>query len=200
MNPHFEIKDRHLIHAVLDGSKFGTLALCVDDLPYAVPVNFVRIESDIYFHGALSNKKMKMLTKNPKVSFSVVENYALIDSDFSTTDGLACPATQFFKSVSIEGLAFVVDSKDDKAKVFTALMQKLQPKGGYKPFSDSDYESAIKSTAVVKIEVAHISCKFKFGQHLSMERFEMILSHLEQRGTEIDKRTIEVMKAQREMS
>jgi predicted FMN-binding regulatory protein PaiB len=97
-------------------------------------------------------------------------------------------------------LALVVQSRDDKAKVFTALMQKLQPKGGYKPFSDPDYDSAIKSTAVVKIEVTHISCKFKFGQHLSSDRFEMILSHLEQRGTELDKRTIEMMKAQREMS
>jgi len=34
------------------------------------------------FHGALKDKKMKMLSQNPKVSFSVVENYALIDSDF----------------------------------------------------------------------------------------------------------------------
>ena len=197
MNPIFEIKDKAVINDLLDRAEYGTLALCVDDLPYAVPVNFVRIDSDIYFHGALSNKKMKMLAKNPKVSFSVVENYALIDSDFSSTDGLACPATQFFKSVSIDGFASVVESRDDKAKVFTALMQKLQAKGGYKPFSDSDYDSAIKSTAVVKIEVTHMSCKFKFGQHLSEERFEMILSHLEQRGTELDKRTIEVMKAQR---
>jgi len=199
MKPIFKIKYKAVINDLLDQAEYGTLAFCVDDLPYAVPVNFVRIESDIYFHGALNNKKMKMLSKNPKVSFSVVENYALIDSDFSTTDGLACPATQFFKSVSIEGFASVVNSRDDKAKVFTALMQKLQAKGGYKPFSDLDYDSAIKSTAVVKIEVTHISCKFKFGQNLSEERFEMILSHLEQRGTDIDKRTIEVMKAQREV-
>ena len=197
MKPIFKIKDKAVINDLLDHAEYGTLALCVDDLPYAVPVNFVRIEGDIYFHGALNNKKMKMLSKNPKVSFSVVENYALIDSDFSSTDGLACPATQFFKSVSIDGFASVVESRDDKAKVFTALMQKLQAKGGYKPFSDLDYESAIKSTAVVKIEVTHMSCKFQFGQHLSKERFEMILSHLEQRGTDIDKRTIEVMKAQR---
>jgi len=45
----------------------------------------------------------------------------------------------------------------------------------------------------VKIELSHLSCKFKFGQHLSEERFEMILSHLEQRGTTIDMQTIEIM-------
>ena len=198
MNPVFEIKDKTVIYDVLDKTEYGTLALSVDNKPYAVPVNFVRIDDTLYFHGALSNKKMKILAKNPQISFSVVENYALIDSDFSTTEELACPATQFFKSVSVEGMTIMVTDRAEKAQVFTTLMQKLQPKGGYKPFSDSDYDTAIKATAVVKIEVNHLSCKFKFGQHLSDERFDMILSHLEERGTEIDRKTIELMKEQRE--
>ena len=197
MNPNFEIKDKTFIYDVLDKAEYGTLALSIENKPYAVPVNFVRIEDDIYFHGALKNKKMKMLEQNPLVSFSVVENYALIDSDFSTTDGLACPATQFFKSVSIEGVAEVLESREVKAKVFEALMQKLQPKGGYKPFSDSDYDVAIKATAVVKIEIETLSCKFKFGQHLNEERFEMIVSALLERGTQIDRDTVRLMKAQK---
>jgi len=198
MNPVFEIKDKSVIYDVLDKAEYGTLALSIDSKPYAVPVNFVRIEDVLYFHGALSNKKMKILSQNPQISFSVVENYALIDSDFSTTEGLACPATQFFKSVSVEGMTSVVRYREEKAQIFTALMQKLQPKGGYKPFSDAAYDTAIKATAVVKIEVKYLSCKFKFGQHLSDERFEMILSHLEERNTQIDRKTIEIMKEQRE--
>jgi len=73
MNPQFEIKDKTLINDLLDQAEYGTLALCIDNIPYAVPVNFVRIENDIYFHGALKNKKMKMLSQNPQVSFSVVD-------------------------------------------------------------------------------------------------------------------------------
>jgi len=197
MNPIFEIKDKTMIYDVLDKTEYGTLALSVDNKPYAVPVNFVRIDDTLYFHGALSNKKMKILAKNPQISFSVVENYALIDSDFSSSEGLACPATQFFKSVSVEGMTTVVKDREEKAQVFTALMQKLQPKGGYKPFSDAAYDTAIKATAVVKIEVKHLSCKFKFGQHLNNERFDMIYSHLKKRNTEIDRKTIELMKEQR---
>ena len=193
----FSITDKNIIHDVLDKAEYGTLALSAEGIPYAVPVNFVRIEDAIYFHGALSNRKMKMLDQNPKVSFSVVENYALIDSNFSSNDGLACPATQFFKSASIAGVATVLDSRDDKARVFEALMRKLQPKGGYKPFSDAAYDRAIKATAVVKIAVNDITCKFKFGQHLSDERFEMIVSHLAARGTEIDRKTIQIMQEQR---
>jgi len=193
----FEIKDRTIIHELLDSTEYGTLAVSLNDEPYAVPVNFVRIDDDIYFHGALSNKKMKILATNPKVSFSVVQNYALIASFFSSTDGLACPATQFFKSVSIDGEVEMVESREEKAMMFEALMKKLQPEGGYKPFSDSDYDTAIKATAVVKIEVKHLSCKFKFGQHVTKERFDMILSHLEERDTQIDRETIEIMKEQR---
>lgn len=197
MNPHFEIKDKTLIYDVLDKAEYGTLALSNDNIPYAVPLNFVRIEEAIYFHGALKNKKMKMLKQNPSVSFSVVEDYALIDSDFSSTEGLACPATQFFKSVSIDGVASLLECRDEKAKVFEALMQKLQPKGGYKPFSDRVYDKAIKATAVVKLKMDNLSCKFKFGQHLSEERFEMIISHLQERGTQVDMETVKLMKAQR---
>ena len=197
MNPNFEIKDKTLIYDVLDNVEYGTLAVCDDNVPYAVPVNFVRIEEAIYFHGALSNKKMKILSKNPKVSFSVVENYALIASYFSSIEGLACPATQFFKSVSIEGATQIVQSREEKAQVFEALMQKLQPEGKYQPFSSEAYDSAIKTTAVVKIVPSSTRAKFKFGQHLTNERFDMILSHLEKRDTAIDRATIEMMKIQR---
>ena len=197
MKPNIEIKDKTIIYDILDKAEYGTLALCVDEKPYAVPLNFVRIDNDIYFHGALKNKKMKMLEKNSNVSFSVVENYALIDSDFSSTDGLACPATQFFKSVSIDGVTVLEESREVKEKVFEALMQKLQPKGGYKSFSHSDYDKALKATALVKIEVEKITCKFNFGQNLNEERFEMIVSALLERGTQIDKGTVEIMKEQR---
>ena len=197
MNPHFEITEKAVIYDVLDNAEYGTLALSIDDIPYAVPVNFVRIDNALYFHGALKNKKMQIIAQNPVISFSVVENYALIDSDFSSTDGLACPATQFFKSVSINGVASVVEGRNEKAKVFEALMQKLQPKGGYKPFSDTAYDTPIKTTAVVKIAIREMRCKFKFGQHLSNERFEMIVDNLLKRGTHIDKKTVEMMKSQR---
>jgi nitroimidazol reductase NimA-like FMN-containing flavoprotein (pyridoxamine 5'-phosphate oxidase superfamily) len=190
----FEIKDKTIINELLDSTEYGTLAVSYNDAPYAVPVNFVRIDDDIYFHGALSNKKMKILASNPKVSFSVVQNYSLIASFFSSDEGLACPATQFFKSVSIEGVVEMVESREEKAMVFEALMKKLQPEGGYKPFSDAAYDTAIKATAVIKIVPSSLRCKFKFGQHVTKERFDMILSHLEERNTSIDKETVKMMK------
>ena len=190
----FKITEKSIINEVLDKAEYGTLALSHEDRPYAVPLNFVRMEDDIYFHGALKNKKMKMLEQNPHVSFSVVESYSLIASFFSSTDGLACPATHFFKSVSIDGVAEVVENREEKAMMFEAMMQKLQPEGGYKPFSDEAYDKALEATAVVKLVPSTVSCKFKFGQHLDKERFDRILKHLKERGNEKDVETIEMMK------
>jgi len=195
----FEIKDKNIIYELLDTTEYGTLAVSHNDEPYAVPLNFVRVEDIIYFHGALSNKKMKILAHNPKVSFSVVQNHSLIASFFSSDEGLACPATQFFKSVNIDGVTEVVQSREEKAMVFEALMKKLQPEGGYKPFSNEAYDKAIKATAVMKIVPSSIRCKFKFGQHLTDDRFEMILQHLEERNSKIDRETIHMMKVQREV-
>jgi len=193
----FQITNKEIINPILDKAEYGTLALSVENKPYAVPLNFVRLGENIYFHGALSNKKMKMLEQNANVSFSVVESYSIIASFFSSTDELACPATHFFKSVSIEGVAQIVKSREEKEQMFEALMKKLQPEGGYKPFSDEAYDKALKATAVVKIVPTEVSCKAKFGQHLSQERFEMILKHLEERGSDIDGATVALMEEMR---
>ena len=193
----FKIEDTSIIYELLDKAEYGTLALTLNDEPYAVPLNFVRIEESIYFHGALQNKKMKILAQNSKASFSVVESYSLIDSDFSSSDGLACPATQFFKSVSMFGLMEMVESREEKALMFEALMKKLQPKGGYKSFDDEVYEKALKATAVYKLLPSTVSCKFKFGQNLSQKRFEKIVESLDKRGSELDKETINIIKNQK---
>jgi len=193
----FEIKDKSIIYEILDQAEYGTLALSFADVPYAVPLNFVRVDESIYFHGALMNKKMKILAQNLKVSFSVVENHSLIDSDFSSTEGLACPATQFFKSVSMDGIIELVESREEKVLMFESLMKKLQPKGGYRSFDDEAYEKVLKATAVYKLVPSMVSCKFKFGQNLSEERFQMIVESLEKRGSEIDRETIKIMKAER---
>ena len=193
----FQITDKQIINEVLDKAEYGTLAVCNENKPYAVPLNFVRIADNIYFHGALKNKKMKILEKNPYVSFSVVESYSVIASFFSSTEGLACPATHFFKSVSIDGMAKVVENREEKAMMFEAMMQKLQPEGGYRPFSDEAYDTVLKATSVVKIIPTGISCKFKFGQHLDDERFRMILEYLEERGSKRDIETMKMMKKYR---
>ena len=193
----FEIKDKAIISDMISNAEYGTLALCSGEIPYSVPVNFVHEEDVIYFHGSLSGRKMKAIKANPKASFSIVENFSIIASYFSSDEGLACPATQFFKSIIIDGELSVVKTKEEKIKAMTLLMQKFQPEGKYKALDDGVYEMMLNATAVLRIDIKSLRAKFKFGQHLDKDRFDMILSHLEKRESAVDSQTIVMMQEMR---
>jgi nitroimidazol reductase NimA-like FMN-containing flavoprotein (pyridoxamine 5'-phosphate oxidase superfamily) len=117
----------------------------------------------------------------------------MIQSYFSSNDELACPATQFFKSIIIDGEIKFVENYDEKVKVLSELMKKLQKEGKHKPLSDEVYQKAINATTIYKLIPNEIKAKFKFGQHLNQERFDMIIKHLEERGNKKDTLTIKLM-------
>lgn len=190
----FKMTDEEQITSMMDRVAYGTLALCADNRPYSVPINFVTIEESVYFHGAKRGKKMEILAANKEAAFSIVEPFSVIPSYFSSDEGLACPATHFFRSIMIEGRIEMVTSKEEKIKALSALMQKLQPEGKYRPFEESVYDSSIDATALYKLNIANLSAKYKFGQHLTQERFDKILKHLQMRGEPIDQETAMWMK------
>ncbi len=73
-------------------------------------------------------------------------------------------------------------------------MKKLQKEGKYKPLNENIYQKAINATTICKLIPNEIKAKFKFGQHLNQERFDMIIKHLEKRGNKKDISTIKLMK------
>ena len=191
-----EIKDQALIEQMLLSGNYGVLSLMGDkprDRPYGVPLNYIYFENAIYFHGAPKGKKFRLLKQNPQVSFCVVTQDTIIPSDISTDTGLACPATSFFKSVIIEGTAQIITDFDEIGKIFTAMMQNLQPKGGYVPFKNEVYQKEFKGLTMVKINIEQLSAKFKFGQGLNPKRFQMLIDNLQECGTKMDLLTIKAM-------
>jgi len=190
----FEIKNREIIENMLESIEYGTLAICHKNRPYSIPLNFVNLGDFIYFHGSKKGRKIDILQENSFASFSVVENFSLIASFFSSKDGLACPATQFFKSIIIDGSVAFVEEYEEKVEVMQALMQKLQKEGKYRALDEEVYKKALNATTIYKLTPYETRAKFKFGQHLNRERFEMIIEHLQERGTLRDLQTIEMMK------
>jgi len=191
----FAIKDPMILEDILANATYGTLALSRENKPYSVPINFVHSDKSIYFHGAKKGKKKEFMLDNSNAALSVVEPYSMIQSYFSSTDNTACPATHFFKSIMCEGKVAIVDEYDEKVKALTLLMEKLQPEGEYIPMDNkSVYEKMINATEVFRLDIDTISGKIKLGQHLPKERFDRIIEHLEQRGSDIDKLTIAQMK------
>ncbi len=191
----FIIKDRKLLYQVLDEAEFGTLALCLDNNPYSLPLNFVRVQDEIYFHGKNDGRKMEILRQNKQVSFSVVESYSLIPSYFSSNAGLACSATIFFKSVLVDGTIEAVTNYNGKKDALSAFMNKYQPEGGYTDIAANDYKKIIDKTVLFSLSLLQMQGKFKFGQHLTQDSLGLIIKHLEERNQAKDKATIAIMKS-----
>lgn len=195
MKKAFEITDKSMIKQIIDDTTYGTLALCADDKPYSLPLNFVGHNEEIYFHGSKKGKKISIIKENANASFSVVEEYSILPSYFSTDSGDASPATHLFKSVIIDGKIEFVDNYDEKAQALEVLMQKYQKEGNYIPLNNKEfYEKIINATCLYKLVPSDTSAKFKFGQNYNKERFQRVCEHLEQRGSKKDLQTLKLMK------
>jgi len=193
MKKAFEITDEKIISEILDNAQFGTLALCVENKPYSVPINFVESEGDIFFHGAKKGKKIDIMKQNSNASFSVVEDYALLPSYFSNDKGDACPATHMFKSIIIDGKIEFIEEYDEKVKAMSALMQKLQKEGKYIPLNHEMYKKALNATVVYKLVPYEKKAKFKLGQNFNDERYTRVINHLKKRGSKKDLTTLKLL-------
>lgn len=191
----FEVTRAEDLDDVFQSVEWGTLAMVTAEGGLVqVPLNFARLGEHLYFHGAPAGEKVTVAKQRPVASFLVVDPHALLPSTFFGPDN-ACPATQFFKSVLVKGRVRVVEEMEEKACALQALMEKLQPQGGYDPIAADNprYTAALKGVAVLALSMETVTGKFKLGQNLSAEVAERIMTQLEQRDDPQDRRTVTAM-------
>jgi nitroimidazol reductase NimA-like FMN-containing flavoprotein (pyridoxamine 5'-phosphate oxidase superfamily) len=195
----FEIKNPNALWPVLDAIEWGTLALVTPQgTPLQVPLNFVRLEDHLYFHGSPAGEKIETLRQNSAASFLVVDPHALLPSTFFDPEN-ACPASQFFKSILVKGRVRLVEDMAEKARALQALMSKLQPEGGYEPITAASprYQTALRGVAVIALSMDSVTGKFKLGQNLNPKLAERIMEKLEERSGHQDSRTANAMEQDR---
>lgn len=191
----FDIKDKHSINEVLEACEYGTLSLINNNKPYCVALNFVYFEGSIYFHGSSEGKKIESIKENSNGAFLVVNPYSTIPSYFFDTVA-ACPATQFFASVFIEGTLSFVEDGNEKAKILNALMKKFQSEDSFEKiaYDKAMYTKMLDKVAVIKLKPENISCKIKVGQNLNDEKRDKLFEKLKNRSSRVDIKTIKEMK------
>jgi len=191
----YEQSDREEMLAFLDQRTHGFLAFVrPDGSPGLVALNYVRVDEAIYFHGATEGEKMRSLEREPRVTFMVADAFSLVPSYFRDPER-ACPATQYYKAVVVHGEARIVDDLEERALALGALMEKLQPEGGYRPLRAKDplYRKAVATTGVVAVPIAEMTAKFKFGQNLPRRKRAQVAEQLTGRGIGRDAETVEMM-------
>ncbi len=184
----FEVTEAGRAEAVLAAAAVGNLAFVRGDGELRVaPLNFVFFEGAIFVHGATAGEKFEALKEGPKVAFSADLPYSFIPSYWSSPT-MACPASQYFRSVHIRGRAEIVDDPVLMARALTALMEKYQPEGKYDAIehAHSAYADELRATALIRIAIEEMTMKEKLGQNLSPERRQALIDKLEERGQPVD--------------
>lgn len=151
----YAVTDEAWIKAVLAQGAYGVLATSHEEQPFATPVNYVYDEESqaLYFHGAKVGRTRANLALNPRVCFNVSEMGRLVPGEKSSNFGVE------YKSVTVFGMAKVVDDPEEILRGLLGLMTKYFP--DHIPGEDYPLPAPeeIKRTAVYKIEIEEWSAK-----------------------------------------
>lgn len=184
-------RDEGLFRELTTEIMVGYLGL-VDEhgVPRVIALNFVALDHDVYFHGALAGQKYDLLQESPAAGFTIVKEYSYIPSHWSVPR-YACPATQFFKSIEIKGTCGLVADPHEKARALQALMEKHQPEGRYDPIDAGlpRYAKAIENVGVYRVRCASWTGKVKFGQNEPEKLRRIFVEKLRERGGPTDEAT-----------
>ncbi len=190
----YEYTDEEGALAFLDGVTHGFVGFVrPDGSPGMIALNFARIDRMLYFHGSAEGEKMTSLAREPRAVFMATDDFSLVPS-YYRDPALACPATQYYKAVVVHGEIRFVETRAEKAAGLQALMEKLQPEGGYEPIADNRrYRKSLDSTAVLALPIVELTAKFKFGQNLPKRKRAELATKLEERGEGRDAETVAAM-------
>ena len=149
-------QDRAFALALMDRCTHGVMAIHTgEDMPYCLPLTFVRVGDDLYFHCARQGRKVELLRRNPRVCVTFVGE----DRPFFS-DSPASYST-YFQSAIVTGTATEVTDDREKTAALLALCQKVTPDhvGGGK-FEEAIGRS-LSVTAVWKIRMEQVTGKAK---------------------------------------
>lgn len=152
-------------YEVLTAAEYGTLAtMSADGYPYAVAVNYVFHDGNIYFHCATVGHKLDNIVYCSNVSFNIVTDVRvvpLVDEGTSEAEPKFEGFDTNFNSVIIFGKAKEVVG-GEKMEGLIALLKRFLNTNEYKKHREEGIryiEKTIRRTKLIKIEIEHMTGK-----------------------------------------
>ena len=142
--------DENFAIELLDTCDYMTMSMIDEDgEAYAVPLSMARLENKLYFHCALTGKKIDCLRKHPKVYITATRDLHLVPEKFTTE----------FASVFVEGHAKEV--LDDEEKILgLRLICERYAKENMENF-DQAIERSLERTGVWVVKILKSTSKRK---------------------------------------
>ena len=136
-----EITDIEEIEGIINKANVIRMAVCENNRPYIIPLNFGYKDNCIYIHSSKKGKKIDILKKNNNISFEVDIDTVLIQSE------KACDFSMKYKSVVGFGKAYFISDLKEKKQALDIIMSHYH-KG------DFDYSSEqIEKICIIKLNI-----------------------------------------------
>lgn len=133
---------------ILKNSVYGVLSTCSEDgQPYGVPLNYVYEDGRIYFHCAITGRKLENIAYSSRVCFTVTGCGQVLPSKLTT----------HYQSVIAEGKASIITEDKEKTYALRLLISKYSPE--YMQEGLSCIEKTSSRTIVVRIDIEDICGK-----------------------------------------
>jgi nitroimidazol reductase NimA-like FMN-containing flavoprotein (pyridoxamine 5'-phosphate oxidase superfamily) len=148
--PERMITDPQEFLPIIRSQKYMHLALCKDNQPYLVTVNYAfdANENRFYFHCASKGKKIEYLQSNPFVWGEIVEDLGYLPNE----------CNHAYRSVQFLGRTEFLDGADDKKHALDLLIDQLEP-NPEQTKRKMVTEKAVRNVAVVRVRVEYMSSK-----------------------------------------
>lgn len=133
--------------ALLAAGSSGVLAVAgADGYPYAVPLSYAYKDGKLYFHCALEGHKLEAIQREPKVSFCVIGQDAVVPEEYTT----------YFRSVICFGKARLLEDGEEKRQAIQLLTGKYCPGVVRDCLTGSE---KIENTCLIEVAVEHMTGK-----------------------------------------
>ena len=132
---------------VLQRSTSGVLSLHGDDgYPYGVPLSHAYVDGRLLFHGAKSGHKFDAMQANPKASYTVIEQDAVVPEEFTT----------YYRSVIAFGRTRILEG-DEKLTALRQLADCFWP--DHEAEREAEIAPRLDRMSVFVMEIDHMSGK-----------------------------------------
>ena len=113
-----ELTDRDEIFATIKRGKFTSLALCRDNEPYIVTMNYGYDErlNAMFFHCALEGQKLDFIENNPEVCGTVIEDLGYGHGE----------CEHYYRTVVFRGQLYRVDTLEEKKHGIGVMIEHLE--------------------------------------------------------------------------
>jgi len=144
-----QIKNKNETEQVIRMCRTCFLAMCDQEQPYVVPMNFALDGETVIMHSAREGRKWETMRANPRVCLTWVYGEEIAWQDYQ----VGCSYRVKSKSVIAEGWVEVVDDFDEKVKCMEKLMAQ------YSPLTFSFSRPSIENVGVFKVHIKKLEAR-----------------------------------------